>query len=524
MRRVVVVGNGMVGSRFVEELVRRDPDVAVTVLGAEEYEPYNRVLLGEVVAGTVELASLTLPGPPAGGVRVRAGAQVTSIHRGRRLVTTADGETVGYDTLVLATGARAVAPPTPGLLRPGRPGTLTAGAHVLRTLDDAREIVAATLNARDAVVVGAGVLGVEVACGLARRGLRVTLAHRGQDLMDRQLDASASAALGHGLGLLGVARRVGAQVESVLAAHGRLRAVVLSDGEALAADLLVLAVGTVPETTLARACGLAVERGIVVDSHGGTADPRVHAIGDCAQPPEGSHGLLAQGWDQARRLAEHLVAEGAGAAAGPVRDDAASTRGGAQTATPADVVRVKAQGLDVVSMGVNGSAARDAPGLRAVRLSDPATGRHVEVVVGGGVVVGATCVGAGHVGADLVSAYTRRTPVPADPAHLLLRPVRGATPDTADSPLLMPDRATVCRCNGVTKGDLVASWRGGARTVADLARATRATTGCGGCRDAVCGLQEWLERSDPDPAPGLPLSQEQSTAASVQTGTSRPNG
>ena len=74
MRRVVVVGNGMVGSRFVEELVRRDPDVAVTVLGAEEYEPYNRVLLGEVVAGTVELASLTLPGPPAGGVRVRAGA------------------------------------------------------------------------------------------------------------------------------------------------------------------------------------------------------------------------------------------------------------------------------------------------------------------------------------------------------------------------------------------------------------------------------------------------------------------
>ncbi|MDM8084313.1 FAD-dependent oxidoreductase [Cellulomonas cellasea] len=542
MRRVVVVGNGMVGSRFVAELVRRDPGVSVTVLGAEEYEPYNRVLLSEVVAGAVEMASLALPRPPVGGVRVRAGAQVTSIDRERRQVVTADGEVVDYDALVLATGARAVAPPTPGLLRadsPARGAThahgdmpagpaLVVGAHALRTLDDAREIVAATLNARDAVVVGAGVLGVEVACGLARRGLRVTVVHRGPGLMDRQLDVPAAEALGHGLDLLGVRWRVGAEVASVLAADGRLRGVVLSDGEALAADLLVLAVGTAPETDLARGCGLAVDRGIVVDSHCGTSDPRVHAIGDCAQPPGGGHGLLAQGWDQARRLAERLVADTDTDGRAPRADDggrADADGGGQDPGATVDVVRVKAQGLDVVSMGVSGAGARQTPGLRAVRLSDPATGRHVEVVVGGGVVVGATCVGAGPVAADLVSAYTRRTPVPADPAHLLLRPARGAAADEAASPLLMPDRATVCRCNGVTKGDLVASWRGGARTVADVARDTRATSGCGGCRDAVCGLLEWLERSDPqDPAPGRPVSQDQGAAASVQTGTSRPDG
>src|SRR5690606_23460156 len=100
---------------------------------------------------------------------------------------------------------------------------------------------------------------------------------------------------------------------------------------------------------------------------------------------------------------------------------------------------------------------------RSVRLSDPTVGRHVEVVVRDGVVVGATCVGAGAVGADLATAYSRQTPVPADPAQLLLRPVRGGRGETSGepSPTLMPDRATVCRCNGVTKGDLVACWRGG---------------------------------------------------------------
>jgi assimilatory nitrate reductase electron transfer subunit len=164
------------------------------------------------------------------------------------------------------------------------------------------------------------------------------------------------------------------------------------------------------------------------------------------------------------------------------------------------VVRLKAYGLDVVAMGRCGS--RRTPGGRTVRLSDPETGRYVEVVVEGGVVVGATCVGGGAVAADLVTAYTRRTPAPADPAQLLLRPVRGAAAGggAEASPTLMPDRATVCRCNGVTKGDLVAAWRSGATSTEEIATATRATTGCGGCTEAVCGLVDWLRKSDPPAA------------------------
>jgi assimilatory nitrate reductase electron transfer subunit len=486
--RVVVVGNGMVGSRFVEELVRRDDSVQVTVLGAEEYEPYNRVLLSEVVAGRVDVASLALPRVAFDGVTVACGVEVTAVDRPGRVVTGADGRRFGYDVLVLATGARARVPEIPGLTTDHLP----AGVHPLRTLDDAREITAATVNARRAVVLGAGVLGLEAACGLAQRGLHVTVVHRGSHLMDRQLDAEAAAAVGHGLARLGIGHRVGARTTAILVADGHLRGVLLGDGERLDADLLVLAAGTVPESGIAARAGLDVRRGIVVDADCATSDPAIFAIGDCAEPPGGASGLIAQGWDQARRLAT-LLAGRAAAAVEPGSVSAAARRDTRGT----DVVRLKAHGLDVVTMGVPPGTD---PARRSVRLSDPAAGRLIEVVVEGGVVVGATCVGAGAVAADILTAYTRGTPTPVDPAHLLLRTVGGAPRGVEASPTLMPHRTTVCRCNGVTKGDLVASWRDGARTQADVARVTRATTGCGGCTDMVCGLLEWLGRSEAGPA------------------------
>lgn len=489
--RVLVVGNGMVGSRLVEELDGVGLDV--TVLGAEPYEPYNRVLLSEVVAGRVDVAAITLPSPRGTTASVRTGRTALAIDRDARLVLDDAGAAHAYDVLVLATGARARIPDVPGL------APLPAGAHALRTLDDAREIVAATTNARRAVVVGGGVLGLEAACGLALRGLHVTVVHGGAHLMDRQLDADAATAVVHGLDRLGIEHRTGAVTREVVVADRHVRGVrvaardaAATDGdEALPADLLVLTTGTVPEVGLATAAGLEVRRGVVVDADGATSDPVVYAIGDCAEPPEGATGLIAQGWDQARRLAGVLRTRAGGRDAAREPEPVHGT----------DVVRLKAAGLEVVAMGVCGPVSARRGRARSVRLSDPDTGRHVEVVVRDGVVVGATCVGAGAVAADLVAAYTRRTPAPRDPAQLLLRPVRGSQPEGGEpSPTLMPDRATVCRCNGVTKGDVVACWRHGATSVEDVARSTRATTGCGGCTDAVCGIVDWLRRSDPPAA------------------------
>lgn len=565
--RVVVVGNGMVGSRFVDDLLARDgpgpgPEARfeVTVLGAEAYEPYNRVLLSEVVAGKVEVASLALPALVHPRATVHRGAAAARIDRARRVVHAADGSVHPYDALVLATGSSARIPAITGLPSLAGPASHTGaacaagsgepdpekpalprGVHALRTLDDAREIVAASVNARRAVVIGAGVLGLEVACGLARRGLAVSVVHGGPSLMDRQLDPDAGAVAAATLTRLGVAVRLAARTTEIHTTDGHLASlrVTQPDGEHhLPVDLLVLACGTIPETHLAADAGLPVDRGIVVDDVlCSPGDRRIFAIGDCAQPPEGGTGLIAQGWDQSRRLADHLAASAARtvdapgaprvrlggvqldpgrasmalrlsmhvvtrAAVGPLVDSPSSgtALASAQPALEAprgtDVVRLKAAGLDVVTMGVCGARRALDPSHRTVRLSDPSAGRHVEVVVAGGVVVGATCVGAPQIGADLTAAYTRRTPVPADPAYLLLQPVASAT-TTASDPTHMPDRTTVCRCNSVTKAAIVEAWHGGARSVADVAAATRATTGCGGCTDVVCGLVDWLGAADP---------------------------
>ena len=585
MTRVVVIGNGMVGSRFASDLVARcgpgTGRVDVTVLGAEEYEPYNRVLLSEVVAGKVDVAAIALPGADDSRVAVHRGTEAIAIDRRARRVVTGEGAHP-YDVVVLATGAAARVPDVPGLT--DVPGGLPGGVHALRTLDDAREIVAASVNARHALVVGAGVLGLEAACGLARRGVAVSLVHGGASVMDRQLDRTAGGVVARSLAGLGVRTWTRARTERVLVDGGHVRGVTLrvpdapgtadtDDGATrlvdVEVDLVVLACGTVPEAGLARAAGLAVDRGIVVgDDLASPDDPRVFAIGDCAQPPEGGTGLIAQGWDQSRRLAEALAERRATAArptapAGPAAPGRPATPGGStapggpaasgrphvrltdpdrpsmalrlarnvvgrplaepRPAPPAepgvaghqrarvtgdpgsgaratagtDVVRVKAAGLEIVTMGVCGVRRSPDPTHRSVTLSDPASGRHVEVVVADGLVVGATCVGAPEVGADLTATYTRRVPVPADPAHLLLRPVAQA-PAPAASPTHMPDRTTVCTCNGVTKGDIVSCWHDGARDVDEVARATRATTGCGGCRVVVCGLVDWLAKADPE--------------------------
>ncbi|WP_270886672.1 FAD-dependent oxidoreductase [Pedococcus sp. 5OH_020] len=511
MTRLVVVGNGMVGSRLVEDVLAADSAgrFDITVLGAESCHPYNRVLLSEVVAGAYDLAALTLPTPVHDRLTVHRGTTAVAIDREDRVVVTETGRRHRYDQLVIATGSSARIPPLDGL---SASAPLPAGVHALRTIDDAREIVAATLNARRAVVLGAGVLGLEAACGLARRGVRVTVVHPAQALMERQLDHDASRILEAAMIRLGIDHHVGMGAQSALVDGGRLGGVRLADGQLVDADLLVLSTGTVANTALAEAAGLAVGRGVVVgDDLASPTDRRIFAIGDCAQPPEGGSGLVAQGWEQSRRLAAMLSA-GSPAPAGTTQYGSARASAASASAphTPpgrppasgapapgTDVVRLKAHGLDVVTMGVCGSQRADDPAQRTVRLSDPDAGRHVEVVVSGGALVGATCIGAGEVAADLVAAYTRRTPAPADPAYLLLPMLAGtsAAATTRVAPADLPPETTVCRCNAVTKADLTTCVDHGAVSLADVARATRATTGCGGCTDDVCGLLDWLRDS-----------------------------
>ncbi|HET6167682.1 MAG TPA: FAD-dependent oxidoreductase [Marmoricola sp.] len=470
--RIVVVGAGMVGHRFADELVRSDRErrFEVDLVGAEEYEPYNRILLSDVLAGRSDLKAIGLPLPDARRVRFTRGVAAVRVDRAGRAVELSDGSRRSYDRLVLATGARAFVPPLAGLEADPR------HVHVLRTLDDCRNVAARAMNAKHAVVLGGGVLGLEAACGLRRRGVPVTVVDLDGHLMAAQLDAPVAGVLAARLADVGIDVVTGTSVAEVISAYDELVAVRLTDGRVLAADLMLVSCGVRAETALAADAGLEVDRGVVVDGALTTSDPRIHAIGDCAQAPDGMTGLLAPGWRQAEQLAALLVG-----------DSPRVPPAGAH-----EPVRLKAAGVDLVTMGVRASAARATD--RVISLSDAGGRRHVDLVVRADALVGVTCLGAPDLSASLAVVFDRGTPLPVDPLSLLVTETRA---EESASPVLMPGATTVCRCNGVSKKEIVSAWEAGAGDVAAVAAATRATTGCGGCTEVVCGLVEWLNASDP---------------------------
>lgn len=467
-KRVVVVGHGMVGARFVEEMRRRDPDgarVRLTVVGAEPRPAYNRVLLSTVLAGGLNPAATELL--PAGwaqrwDVDVRTGVTATAIDRDRRVVVTDDGE-LPYDELVLATGSRAWLPPMAGV-EDGIP---------FRDLADCERIIERVRPGSRFVVLGGGLLGCEAARGLVARGVQVSLVHPMAHLMERQLDAGGGAVLADALVRLGVDIRLETSAtrwEPGVGLH-------LQDGTVLPADTLVVAAGVRAEAGLAAEAGIAVDRGVLVDDGLTTSDPRVHAIGDCAQHVGTIAGLVQPGWEQAAVLADLL----AGA------DAAARYRG-----TPA-VTRLKAKGVDLATVGdpttLSGTG-------EVLRFSDPAGGRYAALALDADRVVGGTMIGFPDAAASMIQFYDSGAPAPSDRLGLLFGRSLPGAPETSD-PGRLPGTAVVCRCNTVTKGALVAAWRGGATDVGALRRATRAGTGCGSCGDTVAGICAWLAESDP---------------------------
>jgi assimilatory nitrate reductase electron transfer subunit len=470
---VVVIGNGMVGARFVEEVRRRDPNgarVRLTVLGAEPRAAYNRVLLSTVLAGGLSARSVELH--PRGWatrqrVDLRIGVTATAIDRAHRVVRCADGVEEPYDEVVLATGSRAWFPPLPGLD--------DDAVVAFRDLADCERIIGLARPGSRFAVLGGGLLGCEAARGLAGRGVRVTLLHAAPHLMERQLDAGGGAVLAAALDRLGVDVRLGAQATAWEPDAG----VRLADRDLVAADALVVAVGVRAEAGLAADAGIATDLGVLVDGSLTTSDGRVHAIGDCAQHPGTVAGLVAPGWEQAAVLADLLTGA-----------DPAARYGGTRAVT-----RLKARDVDLATVG--DPAAADEPGAEVLRFSDPTGGRYALLALDGDRVVGGAMIGLPDAAASMIQFYDSGAPAPTDRLGLLLgRALPSAAAETAD-PGRLPASAVVCRCNTVTKGTLVAAWRGGATDVAALGRATRAGTGCGSCTDAVHGICSWLGESDP---------------------------
>ncbi|MGZ4478643.1 MAG: FAD-dependent oxidoreductase [Nocardioidaceae bacterium] len=450
-QRLVVVGNGMAATRLVEELVARRAPYAITVIGDEPGPAYNRILLSAVLEGSHPADALTLRSPDwydGHGVELLTGNRVATVDRDARAVTLEDGRRRGYDRLVLATGAIPTLPPIRGLVRVD--GTLDPRVHAFRSRADCARLDAAVAAGSRAVVVGGGLLGLQVARALAGRDVEVDLVEGAGHLLASQVGERAGAVLRRSVERLGT--EVHTHTRAVRLTADGLR---LDTGWTIEADLVVLTAGGRPSTALAKRSGLYVRRGVVVDgSMASVTDDRVHAIGDCAEHRGRVTGFVPPAWEQAGVLAEALTG-------GPRRYDGHRT-----------VARLRATGLDVAVLGDPEHTDGE-----VVEVANPVRCSYRKLVVRGGVVEAAVLVGdLSRVGL-LTGLYDRRTVLGTDEPAALLMPERTAPPPT------LADDAEVCACAGVSAARV--------RACADLAEVrerTRATTGCGGCVDVVRGL------------------------------------
>jgi nitrite reductase (NADH) large subunit len=301
-RRLVVVGNGMAGMRAVEELLELAPDrYDITVFGAEPHTNYNRILLSPLLAGDKSTADIFLNTPEWYSERriaLHCGDPVVSIDRRRRVVRSGKGVEVPYDRLLIATGSTPIVLPIPGK---DLPGVVT-----FRDLADVDAMLESARLYKTAVVIGGGLLGLEAASALLKRGMKVTVVHLFDTLMERQLDSAAAALLRTCLESRGLEFKMPAKTAAIVG-ESRASAVRFDDGSELAADLVVMATGVRPNVELANRAGLRCERGILVDDTLQTYDPSIYAVGECVQHRNRTFGLVAPLWEQARVCAIHLA-------------------------------------------------------------------------------------------------------------------------------------------------------------------------------------------------------------------------
>ncbi len=465
---LVVVGTGLAGARVIEEVLARAPDrFTIRAFGDEPHGTYNRILLSNVLAGTAAPEDLwlnPLDWYRERGVFVHAGVRVEAIDLQARTVSGGNGRVVEpFDHLILATGSRAVVPDVPG--------NRLDGTYVFRTIDDCSAIGAAARESDSAVVIGGGLLGLEAAKGLLAHGARVTVVETAAHLMPRQLDPSAGHLLAGRLEAMGIEVRTGVRLSHLQGDEdGAVEAVCLEDGTVLETTLVVFACGTRPNAEAARAAGLKVGRGIVVDGRMHASHPNVWAVGECAEHEGECVGLVEPVYEQARVLADAITGA----------DPEARYMGSRPVAT------LKVMGVSLVSMGDVQAKGRD---VEAASHSDAAAGVYKKVVVRDGRLAGAILLGDGDPGGMLRRMFLDGAPVAGTPVDLLAELARAA-PGLAGEASALPGTAQICNCNAVSKGVICAAIKAGCRTVAAVGQQTRAGTGCGSCRPLIAQLVE----------------------------------
>jgi nitrite reductase (NADH) large subunit len=487
--RLVMIGNGMAGVRTLEELLKAAPELYdIAVFGAEPHPNYNRILLSPVLAGEQTLDEIVLNSwewYEQNGIRLHAGKKVVQIDRVRRLVRAEDGTEEPYDRLLLATGSNPFMLPVPGKDLPG--------VIAYRDIADTNAMIEASRISRNAVVIGGGLLGLEAANGLMKRGMDVTVVHVMPWLMERQLDDVAGRLLQASLEERGLKFMIGAHTQELVGgADGRVKAVKFkpapgadpADGTVVQADLVVMAVGIRPNTELAERAGLHVNRGIVVhDTMQTVTDARIYSVGECAAHRGVAYGLVAPLFEQAKVAANHLAQFGIGRYTGSL------------TST-----KLKVTGIDLFSAGdfMGGDGAEE------IVMSDPGGGVYKKLVIKDDKLVGACLYGDTVDGSWYFKLLREGRSVNDIRDRLMFG--EGSLGDAGHEgqtkAAALADDAEVCGCNGVNKGTICRAIKEkGLFTIDEVRKHTKASASCGSCTGLVEQILMFTAGGDYSAAP-----------------------
>ena len=471
-QKVVIVGNGMVGHRFIEELLSNDVDnlFEISTFCEEPRLAYDRVHLTSYLSGqTAEDLSMVKPGfYEENNVRVYLHDKVKRIDPQNKTVMSANGVSVSYDKLILATGSFPFVPPVPGHQR--------ENCFVYRTIDDLDKIAAAAKNSKTGVVIGGGLLGLEAAKALKDLGLETHVVEFAPRLMAVQVDEGGGAMLRAKIKELGVHVHTGKNTKEIVEGDKANHKICFMDDEEIDADVIVFSAGIRPQDELARQAGLNVgaRGGIVINNFCQTSNEDIYAIGECALWDQRIFGLIAPGWQMSKVAADHLIGK-------------ETPFLGADMST-----KLKLMGVDVASVG---DAHGRTEGSRSFSYTDEIQQVYKKIVVSQDCkhLLGAVLVGNAEEYGTLLQFMLNKIPLPENPNSLILPANEGVKSGLGVA--MLPDTAQICSCNNVTKGDLCCAIESGISELAELKSATKAATGCGGCAALVkqvldCELQK----------------------------------
>jgi nitrite reductase (NADH) large subunit len=464
--KIVVIGAGMAGGRIVEEILKRDNSrFDISIIGAETLPTYDRIQLSPVLAGEKSFDQIVTHSQEwydGNGVKTHFGYWVQSIDTAGKFVTLHDGQSIAYDKLILAMGSDPIRLPLPGADLPG--------VVAFRDLQDVDMMRTAAERGGDAVVIGGGLLGLEAAYGLAKRGMKATVIHLVDVLMERQLDEAAGRLLEKALQERGVQSVLNAQSEAIVG-ETRVEGLKLKDGRVIPASLLVMAVGIRPHVEPAKSSGLTVERGIVVDDQMRTSDPDIFAVGECAQHRGQCYGLVAPIWEMCRTLADVLTEKNLG-----------SEYHGSSLAT-----RLKVSGVDLYSAGQFSGG----EGCEDIVFRDPGRGVYKRIVIKDDRLVGTVLFGEAADGGWYFDLMKKGEDITSIRDTLIFgqavtQALAGQDPSNAVA--AWPDATEVCGCNGVSKGQVVASIQAGNDNLDKVRGHCKASASCGSCTGIVESL------------------------------------